>query len=142
MSYLLDTCVISDFFKKMPPIIKHFEAVPPDEIHISSLTVMEIEYGLKINLERAKKIQSLWHALLKYIHVIPYCARCACASASIRADLKGKGLPIGPYDILIAGTSLAHDMIMVTSNITEFKRIIGITVEDWRNAAVVQGTLG
>ena len=132
MNYLLDTCVISDFFKKIPAVIKHFEAVSPEKIHISSITVMEIEYGLRLNLEREKKVQPLWKNLLKHIHIIPYSPQCAIASSSIRAELKSKGLPIGPYDLLIAGTSLAYDMIMVTSNISEFKRITEITVEDWR----------
>lgn len=132
MSYLLDTCVISDFFKKIPAVIKHFKTISPEQIHISSITIMEIEYGLRLNIEREKKIQPLWKDLLKYIQVVAYSPQCAIASASIRADLKCRGLSIGAYDILIAGTSLAHDMIMVTSNMGEFKRIPEITVEDWR----------
>lgn len=132
MNYLLDTCVISDFFKKIPSVVKHFELISPEQIHISSLTVMEIEYGLRLNLEREKKIRPLWTALMKHIHVISYSPQCAVASASIRADLKNIGLSIGPYDALIAGTSLAHNMVMVTSNMDEFKRIPDITVEDWR----------
>lgn len=132
MNYLLDTCVVSDFFKKIPAVVKHFEMISPEKIHVSTITVMEIEYGLRLNLEREKKIQPLWKALLKYIHIMPYSAKCAIASASIRADLKSKGLPMGPYDVLIAGTSLAHNMILVTSNIGEFKRIQEFLVEDWR----------
>lgn len=134
MSYLIDTCVVSDFFKKIPAVIKRFEEVSPGEIHLSTITVMEIEYGLKLNQEREKKIRPLWNELLKYIHVIPYSLQCAQASASIRADLKSKGLLIGPYDILIAGVSLAHHMTMVTSNVKEFHRIEEITVEDWRSS--------
>lgn len=132
MNYLLDTCVISDFLKKIPSVVEHFKVLSPEKIHISSITVMEVEYGLKLNAERAKKIRPLWTELLKYVHVIPYSPQCAVASAYLRADLKEKGLPIGPFDVLIAGTSLAHKMIMVTSNSGEFRRISGITLEDWR----------
>lgn len=132
MNYLLDTCTISDFFKKIPSVTGHFETISPEQIHVSSITVMEIEYGLKLNSEREKKIRPLWKALIKYIHVIPYSPQCAMASATIRADLKSKGLPIGPYDILIAGTALANDMVMVTSNMDEFKRIPELSIEDWR----------
>lgn len=133
MSYLLDTCVISDFFKKTPSVIKHFGEVGPDEIYISSVTVMEIEYGLSLNPDREKKIRPLWKTLVNHIHIIAYSPKCAIASAAIRANLKSIGKPIGPYDALIAGTSLAYNMIMVTSNIGEFKRIPEITVEDWRS---------
>lgn len=133
MNYLLDTCVVSDFIKKNGSVVKRFEKTSPDKIHVSSITVMEVEYGLRLNLEREKKIRPLWNGLLNYIQVISYSPQCAIASASIRASLKKAGMSIGPYDALIAGTSLAHEMIMVTSNVGEFKRIPEITVEDWRN---------
>lgn len=132
MRYLLDTCVISDFFKKIPSVKERFESISPERIHISSITFMEVEYGIRLNVERGRKIQPLWIDLLKRIEVIPYSPQCAVASAFIRAGLKNKGLPIGHYDVLIAGTSLAHNFTMVTSNMGEFKRIPELTIENWR----------
>lgn len=132
MNYLLDTCVISDFFKKKPSVVKNMESHSPDKIYISSITVMEIEYGLKLNPEKENKIRPVWKDLLNYINIIEYSRKCANASASIRAILKHTGLSIGPYDILIAGTSMAHNLIMVTSNVGEFQRIPKIIIEDWR----------
>jgi predicted nucleic acid-binding protein len=34
---------------------------------------------------------------------------------------------------MIGGTALRHGLILVTSNGDEFKRISGLSVEDWRN---------
>ena len=132
MNYLLDTCVISDFFKKNPSVIAHFEQVSPAQIHVSTITVMEIEYGLRLNVDREKKIRPLWETLLQQIKVILLCHQCAIAIATIRARLKNTGLAIGPYDSLIAGTALAHHLIMVTSNSKEFNRLPEIEIEDWR----------
>ncbi len=132
MNYLLDTCVISDFFKKIPSVVENFEKISPKQIYVSTITIMEIEYGLQLNQERAKKIRPLWESLVKYIQIVPYCDYCGIASASIRSNLKKEGLPIGPYDILIAGTALAHHLIAVTSNFHEFARISELTVENWR----------
>lgn len=132
MNYLTDTCVVSDFFKKIPSVVKNFESHSPDEIYISSITIMEIEYGLKLNPEKEKKIRPVWKDLLNHINIIEYSHKCAIASASIRVILKNKGMSIGPYDVLIAGTSLAHNLIMVTSNVGEFQRIPNIILEDWR----------
>jgi tRNA(fMet)-specific endonuclease VapC len=132
MNYLLDTCVISDFFKKLPSVVKHFKEISPEKIHVSSITVMEIEYGLKLNKERDSKIRPLWSALLNHIQVVSYSPNCSIASASIRATLKNIGTSIGPYDVLIAGTALAENLIMVTSNASEFGRISELTFEDWR----------
>lgn len=136
MNYLLDTCVISDVFKKIPVLIKHFEGVSPDSIYISSITVMEIEYGLQLNQEREKKIRPIWEKLLNNIHTVSFSPKCAYAAAAIRAALKVTGASIGPYDSLLAGTCLAHGMIMVTSNIGEFNRVPKLVVEDWRTKKV------
>jgi tRNA(fMet)-specific endonuclease VapC len=53
-----------------------------------------------------------------------------CA-ATIRADLETRGKPIGPYDVLIAGTALANKSVLVTHNTSEFERIEGLQLEDW-----------
>jgi tRNA(fMet)-specific endonuclease VapC len=132
VNYLLDTCVISDFFKRIPSVITHFENLSPSQIHISTITVMEIEYGLRLNEEREKKIRPLWDALLKQIKIVIVCHQCAIAIATIRAKLKSAGLLIGPYDILIAGTALANNFTMITSNLKEFNRISEIKIENWR----------
>lgn len=132
MNYLLDTCVISDFFKKIPLVIEHFKSVSPEQIFISAITVMEVEYGLKLNTERAKKLRPMWKELLEFVEVVPYTAQCAEVTGSIRTDLKKKGLPIGPYDILIAGTAIVQDMVLVTSNTGEFQRIGKLKFIDWR----------
>lgn len=136
MNHLLDACVIADFFKKIPSVVRHLKKLSPSQIHISTITIMEIEYGLKLNEEREKVIRPRWEALLQQIKVVPFCSECAIATATIRSKLKNAGLLIGPYvgpyDSLLAGTALAHTMIMVTSNLKEFKRISEIKIEDWR----------
>jgi tRNA(fMet)-specific endonuclease VapC len=59
MGYLLDTCVISDFVKGEENTLKKLKVISPTEVFISSLTVMEVKYGLAINPEKAVKIQPL-----------------------------------------------------------------------------------
>ncbi|MEH2214353.1 PIN domain-containing protein [Nostoc sp.] len=62
--YLLDTCVISDFVKGEKNTLKLLKSTTPTDIFISSLTVMEVKYGLAINPQCALKIQLLIEALL------------------------------------------------------------------------------
>ena len=69
--------------------------------------------------------------LFKEHRYLPFSERCAQASAHLRAKLKIKGLLIGPYDLLIAGTALEHQMTIVTSNVLEFRRLPEIAIEDW-----------
>ncbi|KYG01863.1 hypothetical protein BE21_55765 [Sorangium cellulosum] len=51
--------------------------------------------------------------------------------AVIRAELEGRGQSIGANDLLIAAIALAHDLTLVTHNISEFSRVTGLRLEDW-----------
>jgi tRNA(fMet)-specific endonuclease VapC len=46
--------------------------------------------------------------------------------------LEAKGTPIGPNDMLIAAQGLAHNLVVVTDNVREFRRVRGLKVENWR----------
>ena len=131
MNYLIDTCIVSDFFKKVPAVVERFRETAPGQMYVSSITVMEIEFGLKLNTERAKKIRPLWNQFVKYVQTVPFSSACAIAAAAVRSQLKQEGLPIGPYDILIAGTAIANDLIVVTANLKEFQRVSSLKIENW-----------
>lgn len=132
MRYLLDTCVISDFAKGDPNVHARLKAERPSDIAISSVTLMEINYGLALNPARSKIISPIIQTILQVVTVLPYADRESLATAHIRAILKQKGTPIGPYDVMIAGTAQANELIMVTSNTGEFQRVQGLVLEDWK----------
>ncbi len=133
MKYLLDTCTISHFIKGHPSISEHFKATPSHLVFLSSISVMEIEYGLKLNLERAHKINSMIETLLSQIEILAFKEREAKIAGSLRAKLKQEGTFIGPYDLLIASQAISHGLILVTQNTKEFKRIPGLILESWLN---------
>ena len=62
---------------------------------------------------------------------VPFGRPEAAAAARVRADLEAEGRPIGPYDVLIAGTALAQGAVLVTRNVREFNRVRGLAVENW-----------
>ena len=132
MKYLLDTGTVSDFVKGQPKVLARLKATPPNLIAVSALTRMEVDYGLALNAERAKKLAPILDAFFSTITTLPFDEADAQAAAAIRAALKSQGQPIGAYDVLIAGTGLAKGLVVVTSNVGEFKRVSGLQVEDWR----------
>jgi tRNA(fMet)-specific endonuclease VapC len=132
MKYLLDTCTISDFVKGHSNVLVRVKATPPDLIAVSVLTRMEVDYGLALNAERARKLAPMLDAFFSTIATLPFDESDAKAAAAIRAALKIMGQPIGAYDVLIAGAGLARGLVVVTSNVGEFKRVSGLQVEDWR----------
>lgn len=65
------------------------------------------------------------------IEVLQFGVEEARLSALIRAKLERKGTPIGAYDVLIAGTALAHQGILITNNTKEFSRVPKLKIENW-----------
>lgn len=49
----------------------------------------------------------------------------------IRAYLEKKGQVIGNMDMQIAGHALALDLILVTNNIKEFRRVNNLRLDNW-----------
>ena len=133
MRFLLDTCVVSDFAQGQAPILTRLRATAPEELAASTLTEMEVAYGLLLNPKLARRLRPLMDDLFKAIRILPYDRISADATAALRADLKRLGRPIGAYDALIAGTALAHGLILVTSNVREFKQVEALRIEDWRS---------
>jgi tRNA(fMet)-specific endonuclease VapC len=54
-------------------------------------------------------------------------------SVRLRCDLEKEGSIIGTYDLQIASIALSNNLILITHNINEFKRIKKLRIEDWEN---------
>lgn len=135
MQYLLDTCVISDFYQGDKNTVKKIIKSSPRAIAISSITVAELEYGV-CRIRGTKKgdgIEQFNKELFGVITIIPLEYDIAKKVGEIRAELERKGKGIGSYDLLIAGTAVNKGLIMVTNNTKEFSNIEGLEVEDWRS---------
>jgi len=50
---------------------------------------------------------------------------------TLRASLERAGTPIGNNDLWIAAHALALELILVSNNTSEFKRVPGLVVENW-----------
>jgi tRNA(fMet)-specific endonuclease VapC len=131
MPYLLDTCIVSAYFRGEKSVIDKFKSLSPEDIKISTITIMEIEYGLEINPPIKTKIHPIWSAFKDQVETLSFSARDALHSAQIRGVLKKEGKPIGPYDILLAGLSRNRNLIFVTDKTSEFKRVPNLVIENW-----------
>ena len=126
MRFLLDTAVVSDFTRGLAAVLARLKATRKGDAAICTVTAREIEYGLCLNPTRARKIEPMIRALLQDLELLTYEREDATATAAVRAALGKRGIPIGPYDLKIAGTTLRRGLVMVTSNGGEFERIEGL----------------
>jgi len=131
--YLLDTCAISDFIKGEPLTLEKIKSTAPSLLFISSISYMEIIYGLVRNPQKAKKIKPIIDDFLNIINLVDFTVEDAKHAGQIRHLLHQQGLPIGPFDLLIAGMAVNRVLILVTSNLREFQRVPGLACQNWRS---------
>lgn len=131
MTYMLDTNNCIYVMKNRPErVLERFRKELDRGICISSITLAELEYGMKHSSNPVKNEQSLLKFLLP-LSILPFGQAAASAYGEIRAYLQRKGTPIGPLDMLIAAHARAENMILVTNNVREFERVPGLELENW-----------
>jgi tRNA(fMet)-specific endonuclease VapC len=89
-----------------------------------------LEYGACHSRHPDATRAALEH-FLRYIRTLDWGEPQAREAADIRCQLARAGLPIGPYDVLIAAHARSIDATLVTHNTGEFGRIAGLRIEDW-----------
>lgn len=128
--YALDTNTLIFFFKGKGNVARALLEVAPRDVAIPTVVLFELEVGIA-GSARPEERRSQLDELLTVVTVLPFDARAARRSAMIRTELAAAGTPIGPMDVLIAGTALANDAILVTHNREEFARVRGLKTRDW-----------
>ena len=130
MGYLIDTNMLVYAYQDKGGCRQRLEAQAAHGLHICPLTVFEIEFGIAKST-RPKALRLFLDDVLARYTFAPFTAPAASQAGQLRAQLERKGPPIGPYDLLIAGIALAHDLTVVTRNVREFLRVPGLQVENW-----------
>jgi len=132
MNLLLDTCAISELRKRKPSasFSSWFRDCDERLLYLSSITLGELRYGIDL-LPRGKRKNALltWYAqlCLSYRgHVVAPSLEICELWGEMRARRQRSGQPLGMADGLIAATTLASGMALVTRNTDDFK---GLGVE-------------
>jgi tRNA(fMet)-specific endonuclease VapC len=97
---------------------------------MSAVVRAELIYGARKSHHVAANLR-LVEAFCEPFACLPFDTRTADVYGEIRADLERLGQPIGPNDLLIASTAMAHSLILVTHNTGEFGRVPGLRIVDW-----------
>jgi tRNA(fMet)-specific endonuclease VapC len=126
----LDTNTLIYFFKRRGRVAERLLAHSPQEVGVPTIVIYELDVGIAKSTSPEKRRRQLAE-LLATVTVLPFGATEARQAARIRAALEEAGEPIGPYDILIAATALAHGGRLATHNVKEFSRVPGLSLEDW-----------
>ncbi|MGC9453151.1 MAG: type II toxin-antitoxin system VapC family toxin [Oceanipulchritudo sp.] len=134
MSWLLDTCALSEKLQRHPDpkFVRWIEARDPGEMFISVISIGEIEKGIQLLADSAKKKKlARWFAneLIPFfkdrtLEIGPAEAR-EWGRIFARLQLQGKKPPV--IDSLLAAMAATHGLTLVTRNEADFL-LLGVEV--------------
>ena len=132
LKYMLDTNICIYIINQKPKkVLSRFERYPVHEFAISSITHVELQYGVSKSRHKARNQEAL-HQFLLPLTILPFHGpELAEQYGELRVFLESKGRKIGPLDTLIAAHALSLNVTIVTNNITEFSRIPNLKCENW-----------
>ena len=130
LKYMLDTNIVIYTMKNRPDSVRERFKKHHGRMCISSITYMELVYGAERSSNPDRNLMSL-EGFVARMDVLPLDDLAAAHAGQIRAELARLGMPIGPYDQLIAGHARSQGLVLVTNNEKEFARVPGLRTENW-----------
>lgn len=135
MKWMLDTDTCIALIKRRPPnLLTRLQTKAVGDVGLSSITLAELHFGVAKSTRRAQNRAALDQFLLP-LDIAGFDEIAAESYGNVRATLQAKGTPIGPLDTLIAGHALSLNVVLVTHNVKEFKRVGNLRLEDWLTSA-------
>ena len=131
MKYLLDTNICIYIIKNKPPVVRQrFKSLIIGDVGVSSITVAELQFGVQKSRYGSQN-QAALNQFLAPLEIVPFDHETAVSYGHIRTLLESNGTPIGALDTLIAAHAYTLNCILVTNNESEFRRVLGLSVENW-----------
>lgn len=129
MIYLLDTNICIHFFRGNFNLLEKIQIVKLNNCAISEITLAELVFGAE-NSSNPEKNLKLITAFSEQLNILPILSGIEFY-AKEKVRLRKEGKMISDFDLLIGSTAVANDLIMVTENTKEFKRIANLKIENW-----------
>jgi tRNA(fMet)-specific endonuclease VapC len=130
LKYLLDTNIVIYVIKRKPlEVLKVFNK-NANRMAISAITLAELIYGA----EKSKQVEKNLNVIedfISHLEVLLYDITATQHYGQIKAFLEHSGKPIGVNDIHIAAHARSHGLTLVTNNMSEFKRVPNLALENW-----------
>jgi tRNA(fMet)-specific endonuclease VapC len=128
VSFLLDTNAVIALLKRESTLLKRLRERTPSEFAIPSVAAHELYCGA---FKSSRSEENLARIEALRLPILEFDREDAREAGRLHAFLAAAGLPIGPYDVLIAGQAKARDLVLLSRNVREFERVPGLRLESW-----------
>jgi predicted nucleic acid-binding protein len=137
---ILDTNVLSALMRQKPEeaVVTWLDRQPRSSIWITSITVLEIRFGLDILAKRKRRrmLNDAFGQLLEKLEkrVLAFDADAAVCASDLMGMRQRKGRPGDLRDMMIAGIVLAQNGKLATRNVAHFEDAGIQLVNPWTEA--------
>ena len=110
-------------------MVEKIEFIGTVNCFLSEITIAELKYGAE-NSDFPEK-NALKIKLLQQCFIVIPIFNSLDVYAKEKSRLKKSGNMLDDFDLLIGATAITNDLTLVTKNISDFRRLNGIDIEDW-----------
>ena len=129
--FLLDTNICIYIARHKPAaVLARFQKLRTGEAVVSVITYGELQFGAAKSRD-ARSARAALDEFSSLVAVLPLPAAAADCYGAMRASLEQRGLPIGGNDLWIAAHAQAAELVLVTNNENEFRRIPDLKTQNW-----------
>ena len=116
-------------------VVNWLDKQPRSSIWITSITVLEIQFGLQIlpDGKRKRKLFDSFEALMQEINqrIAPFDAVAAERAGDLMAQRQKTGRPVELRDTMIAGIVTSHRASLATRNTSHFEDLALPVINPW-----------
>lgn len=134
--YLLDTNICIYFLKGLFNLDQKIEKAGISNCFISEITVAELKFGAE-NSEHRERNRRTVDQFVNRFTVIPI-FNSLNVYAREKSRLRKRGLSLDDFDLLIGATAITNNLVLVTRNVSDFKRMRGIRIENWVDQSLIE----
>ena len=134
--YILDTDTLSLAQRGQPEVTRRGRAADPGQLAITVISVEEQLTGWYTLLRKTKEPAKLARVYQHLAENVTYLGRWPIlpfteAAIHRAAQLRMLRLNVRKMDLAIAAITLEHGGVLVTRNTRDFRRVPGLSLEDW-----------
>ncbi len=131
MGVIFDTSVLISIERSLLNIEKLIEGRESEPFGIGVITVSELLHGVhRADSEKRRlKREAYVEKIIETFPIYPFDLSTSRIYARVWANLAKKGISIGAHDLMIASTAISLGFSVITSDLRDYKKIKGLTVE-------------
>jgi len=132
MGILIDSSVLIAAERRLLDLEPLLAERGREDVAIAAITASELLHGVhRLKGIRRARSEAFVERVLDRLPVVDFDVAAARVHATLSADLRTKGTPVGAHDLLIAATAVLLDYSVATRDLRSFPRIKGLTVLRW-----------